>query len=230
MVGWGSRDISGSPANPSETLLILIGVKCVFSWWQSNAKIPSAVCHWRKKCYICTRKPRIWEIKLPYLSCCWAFCCSFLRVRQTGRRGPNGRPSVRWRRWKSGRRSSTRRLSRRTTNTRQKRPKGWSKKTKGALKGCVAGSGAIRFSPNSNRFSSNSGQKIQFFDLFFASTSKKSKKSENFLISINDYISKCWIEFQDFLEEKNAENEFFSCVLSKKVVILTTFNALNKVV
>ena len=35
---------------------------------------------------------------------------------------------------------------------------------------------------------------------------------------------------EDFHKEKNAEKVIFSCVLSNKVVILTTFNALNKVV
>ena len=180
-----------------------------------------------EKCYICTRKQRIWNGKPPYLSYCWASCCSFLRVRRTGRRGRSGGPNVRWRRWKGSRKSSMRMPSRSISIIRRKRPKGWSKRTKEGPKGCVVGVGAIRFSPNSNRFSSNSGQKIQFFDLFFALGWKKSKKSEIFLISINDYISKCWIGFWDFLEEKNGENEFFSCVLSKKVVILTTFNALT---
>ena len=33
-----------------------------------------------------------------------------------------------------------------------------------------------------------------------------------------------------FSRKKNAEKAYFSCVLSNKVVILTTFNALNKVV
>ena len=32
---------------------------------------------------------------------------------------------------------------------------------------------------------------------------------------------------QIFLEKKNAEKAYFSCVLSNKVVILTTFNAHN---
>ena len=49
------------------------------------------------------------------------------------------------------------------------------------------------------------------------------------LIYINVSISKCWIVFWKKRQEKNDENEFFSCVLSKKVVILTTFNALNEV-
>jgi hypothetical protein len=34
---------------------------------------------------------------------------------------------------------------------------------------------------------------------------KKPKKSARKPFSINDYISKCCIKFQDFLEEKNAE-------------------------
>jgi len=79
-------------------------------------------------------------------------------------------------------------------------------------------------------FYSDSIQKFQVFDLIFGENRKKAKKRAKNRFTINDYISKCCIGFQVFLEEKNAENEFFSCVLSKKVVILTTFNALNKVV
>lgn len=94
-------------------------------------------------------------------------------------------------------------------------------------KKCVVDKKAIRFSPNSNRFYTNSDRKIQFFGLFLGSGQKKSKKSAKILIHINGYISKCCMGFQDFLEEKNAKNEFFSCVLSKKVVILTTFIALT---
>lgn len=184
----------------------------------------------REKYYICPQNLKPWRRKWPWFRAWWcSFCCS-VRAPRRSRRGPFGKPKGRWKRWKSDRRNSMSRPSRHTTSIRQKRPNKWSKKTNDTPKGCVGDNGAIRFSPDSILFSPDSIQKFQFFDLIFDGNRKKPKKSVKNRFAINDYISKCCIGFQVFLEEKNAENEFFSCVLSKKVVILTTFNALNKVV
>ena len=147
---------------------------------------------------------RIWAEKPPSLSLCWASFCSSLRVLPTGRQKPCARPSVRWRRWKNSRRSSTTRPSRRTINIRPKRPKKWSKKTKNTPKRCVGSREAIRFSPNSNRFSTNSNRKFHHFHPFLTSNRKKSKKNPKNFIHINDYISKCCIGFQKNREEKNV--------------------------